>query len=141
MDVATIAQIVTAVTNTLFVVVLAAGYYTWRVSQRTLEEMKAQRTPLCRPQVIVQEDYDGLPEIDVAMRNVSEGAAKDITSEFSAPIESSNGFVISELPYFKDGLNFLPPNGEVSCYWDNLDSLLPYLGSKGLQDGIYVTTR
>lgn len=42
MDVATIAQIVTAATNTLFVVVLAAGYYfTWRVSQRTLDEMKA----------------------------------------------------------------------------------------------------
>jgi hypothetical protein len=142
MDVATVAQIVTAVTNTLFVVVLAAGYYyTWRVSQRTLEEMKAQRTSVGRPQVIVQEDYDGLPEIDVAIRNVSEGAAKDVTFEFSAPVESSNGFVISDLPYFASGLDFLPPNGEISCYWDNLDSLLPYLQEKDLQDGIYVTAR
>ena len=37
MDVVTLAQIVTSVTNPLFVIVLAAGYYyTWRVSQNTL---------------------------------------------------------------------------------------------------------
>jgi hypothetical protein len=52
------------------------------------------------------------------------------------PIESSNGFIISDLPYFKYGLDFLPPNGEITCYWDELDSLLPFLESKGL-----VTTR
>ncbi|MEJ7873428.1 MAG: hypothetical protein WKF67_14315, partial [Rubrobacteraceae bacterium] len=61
MDIVTIAQIVTAVTNLFFVVVLAAGYYfTWRVSQKTLAEMKSQRTAMGRPLVIVQEDYDGL---------------------------------------------------------------------------------
>jgi hypothetical protein len=56
MDVVTLAQIVTSVTNTLFVIVLAAGYYyTWRVSQNTLAEMRAQRTAMGRPLVIVQE--------------------------------------------------------------------------------------
>lgn len=142
MDVVTIAQIVTSVTNTLFVIVLAAGYYyTWRVSQNTLEEMRAQRTAMGRPLVIVQEDYDSLPELDLAIRNVSEGAARDIEFEFSAPIESSNGFLVSDLPYFKYGLDFLPPNGEITCYWDELDSLLPFLESKDLQNGIHVTTR
>jgi hypothetical protein len=82
------------------VIVLAAGYYfTWRVSQTTLEEMRAQRTAMGRPLVIVQEDYESLPELDVAIRNVSEGAARDIEFEFSVPIESSNGFVVSDLPY------------------------------------------
>ncbi len=142
MDVVTLAQIVTSVTNTLFVIVLAAGYYyTWRVSQNTLREMRAQRTSMGRPLVIVQEDYDDLPELDVTIRNVSEGAARDISFEFSAPIESSNGFVISDLPYFKHGLDFLPPQGEISCYWDELDSLLPYLEEKGLLNGIQVTVR
>ena len=140
MDIVTLAQVVTSVTNLLFVVVLAAGYYfTWRVSQTTLQEMRSQRTAMGRPLVIVQEDYESLPELDVAIRNVSEGAARDIEFEFSAPIESSNGFVVSELPYFKYGLDFLPPNGEITCYWDELDSLLPYLGSKNLQNGIHVT--
>jgi hypothetical protein len=73
-DLATLAQVVTSVTNLLFVVVLAAGYYfTWRVSQQTLGEMREQRTAMGRPLVIVQEDYDDLPELDVAIRNVSGG--------------------------------------------------------------------
>lgn len=84
MDLVTVAQIVTALTNLAFVIVLAAGYYfTWRVSQQTLKEMREQRTAMGRPLVIVQEDYDDLPELDVAIRNVSEGAARDITKSLS----------------------------------------------------------
>jgi hypothetical protein len=142
MDVATIAQVVTAITNTLFVIVLAVGYYiTWRVSQQTLNEMKAQRMAVGRPQVIVDDDYESLPEVNTAVRNVSQGAARDITFEFSAPVESSNGFVISDLPYFAGGMDFLPPDGEISTYWDHLEALLPFLEQKGLGKGIRVTTR
>ena len=142
MDILTVAQVVTSVTNLMFVIVLAGGYYfTWRVSQTTLEEMRAQRTAMGRPLVIVREDYESLPELDVVIRNVSEGAAKDIEFDFSVPIESSNGFVVSDLPYFKYGLDFLPPNGEITCYWDELDSLLPFLESKNLHNGIHVTVR
>jgi hypothetical protein len=142
MDLVTLAQVVTSVTNLLFVIVLAAGYYfTWRVSQTTLQEMRSQRTAMGRPLVIVQEDYESLPELDVAIRNVSQGAARDIEFQFSAAIESSNGLVVSDLPYFKYGLDFLPPHGEITCYWDELDSLLPYLESKNLQNGIHVTVR
>ena len=115
-DIVTLAQVITSVTNLLFVIVLAAGYYfIWRVSQTTLEEMRTQRTAMGRPLVIVQEDYESLPELDVAIRNVSEGVARDIEFEFSVPIESSNGFVVSDLPYFKYGLSFPPPNGEITC--------------------------
>ena len=142
MDIATLAQVVTSITNLLFVIVLAGGYYfTWRVSQTTLQEMRTQRTAMGRPLVIVQEDYESLPELDVAIRNVSEGAARDIEFQFSSPIESSNGFVISDLPYFKYGLDFLPPQGEITCYWDELDSLLPFLESKDLRNGIHVTVK
>ena len=141
-DIVTLAQIINSVTNLLFVIVLAAGYcFTWRVSQTTLEEMRAQRTAMGHPLVIVQEDYESLPELDVAMRNVSEGAARDIEFEFSVPIKSSNGFVVSDLPYFKYGLDFLPPHGEITCYWDELDSLLPFLESKDLRNGLHVTVR
>jgi hypothetical protein len=141
-DLATLAHVVTSVTNTLFVIVLAAGYYfTWRVSQQTLAEMREQRTAMGRPLVIVQEDYDDLPKLDVAIRNVSEGAARDITFEFSAPLENSGGFVISDLPYFRDGLDFLPPHGELSCYWDDLNALIPFLEKRDLRGGITVIVR
>src|SRR5215211_4820275 len=103
--------------------------------------MRAQRTAMGRPLVIVQEDYESLPELDVAIHNVSEGAARDIQLEFSVPIESSNGFVVSDLPYFKNGLDFLPPHGEITCCWDELDSLLPFLESKDLRNCIHVTVR
>ena len=84
-----------------------------------------------RPQVIVDDDYSRLPEVDISIRNISEGAAKEISFEFSAPIESSDGRVISKLAYFQDGLSFLTPGKEITCHWGHLDTLLPFLKEKG----------
>ncbi len=82
----------------------------------------------------MDDDYDRLPEVDIVVRNVSQGAARDITFEFSAPVESSEGFVVSELPHFKQGMDFLAPGGEISCRWDDLDTLLPFLKKKGIRE-------
>lgn len=38
-------------------------------------------------------------------------------------------------------MDFLSPDGEISCYWDHLDRLLPLLEERGLQEGIKITTR
>ena len=46
MDIVTLAQVVTSVTNLLFVVLAAGYYFTWRVSQTTLQEMRSQRTAM-----------------------------------------------------------------------------------------------
>ena len=94
-----------------------------------------------RPQVIVDDEYSRLPEVDIVVRNVSEGAARDITFEFYAPVESSDGFVISELACFKYGLDFLVPGGEISRQWDHLHSLLPLPKEKRFDGKILVTTR
>lgn len=91
--------------------------------------------------MIVDADYGRLPTVDIAIRNVSSGPAKEISFGFSAPVKSSDGTVIFDLPYFKDGLDFLAPDGRISCYWDHLDNLLPLLRQKGLEGGIMVTTR
>jgi hypothetical protein len=85
--------------------------------------------------------YRSLPEVDLVVSNASQGAAKDITFEFSSAVESSDDTVISELSYFSDGLKFLAPGGETSCYWAHLDSLLPLLEEKVLQEGVAVTVR
>ena len=61
-DTITLAQVITSVTNLLFAIVLAVGYYfTWRVSQTPLEEMRAQRTAMDRPLVIVLYQPDSGP--------------------------------------------------------------------------------
>jgi hypothetical protein len=77
----------------------------------------------------------------VVVRNFTEAPAKDITFDFSAPVESSDGYVLSDLPYFKDGLPFLAPQGQITCYWDSMPSLASLLKEKGLKDGIAVSTR
>ena len=137
-----IAQIASPILQAVFIAVIGLGYYyQWRVSRKTLDEMREERVSGGRPQVIVDDDYSSLPEVNIAVRNVSSGPAKDITFEFSAPVESSGGFVVSDLPYFKDGLDFLAPDGTVTCYWDRLDSLIPFLKERGLEGGIKVTTR
>ena len=142
MDFQTAAQFVTPATNIILTVVFAIGYYVLiRQQQETLNEMREARMSGGRPQVIVQADYKRLPEVDLLVRNVQGGAAREIDFSFSAPAESSDGFVVSELPYFKEGLDFLEPGGEISCYWDSLGSLIPLLKEKGLTDGIVVTVK
>jgi hypothetical protein len=137
-----IAQIANPIVSLIFVIVLGVGYYyQWKVSRKTLDEMREQRISGGRPQVIVDDDYGSLPEVDIVVRNVSSGPAKDISFEFSTPMESSEGYVVSDLPYFRDGLDFLAPDGRISVYWDHLDRLLPFLREKGLEGGISVTTR
>jgi hypothetical protein len=148
-DPSTIAQFLSAATNIIFVVVISIGYYMMvklyrqmvNIYDRMVRETEAQGTALGRPQVIVDTDYGRLPQVDVVVRNLSQGAAREVSFEFSAPVVSSDGTVISDLSYFKDGLHFMSPGGEISCYWDHLDNLLPLLEEKGLTNGISVTTR
>jgi hypothetical protein len=128
MDTITIIQIAQGISNVFSVIVIALGYYAIvRVTRESVEEMRAQRLAGGRPTVIVADNYQNLPEIDIVIRNMVGGPAKDITFEFSAPIEDSSGYVISDLPIFKNGLAFLAPEGEIAVYWDHLDSLLPHL--------------
>jgi hypothetical protein len=141
MDITTFAQLASSVSNILMVFAVATGYYfVVRTNQGTLEEMRAQRLAGGRPTVIVTDNYNNLPEVDLVIRNMVGGPAKEISFEFSAPVEDSKGGIVSELPVFRDGLDFLSPEGEISIYWDHLDSLLPYLRQKGVKEGIWVRT-
>ena len=57
-----------------------------------------------RPLITVSEDYATLTNLNVVVQNSGGGPAKDISFEFSASIKSSYGFVVSDLPLFKEGL-------------------------------------
>jgi hypothetical protein len=141
-DTITLIQIAQGISNVFSVIVVALGYYALvRVTQKSVEEMRAQRLAGGRPMVIVDDNYNNLPEIDIVIRNMLGGPAKDISFEFSTPVESSSGYVITDLPVFKNGLAFLSPNSEIGVYWDHLDSLLPHLRQKGIEEAISVTTR
>jgi hypothetical protein len=137
-----IAQIVTAITTVFYAGVFAIGYYLLiKGNRQTLTEMREQRISGGRPQVILQGRYDRLPMVDLVVRNFGGGVAKDITFTFSEPIEDSSGFVVSELPYLKEGMSFLGPGEEVACAWDNLENLARSLREKGHKRGILVKVR
>lgn len=73
----------------IFVAVIGLGYYfSVKVSRESVREMREERLSGGRPQVIVDDSYNRLPEVDILVRNVKGGAAKDISFEFSAPVES-----------------------------------------------------
>ncbi len=134
-DITPIAQIISAVA-------IALGYLLLIKNQRKMiRERREEHAAGGRPQVVVTADHSHSPEIYLVVRNFTQAPAKDITFDFSAPVESRDGYVLSELPYFKDGLPFLAPEGAITCYLDSLPSLAPLLKEKGLEEGIGVTTR
>lgn len=143
MDLVTISQIANPILQTVFIAVIGLGYYfTVRATQATVAEMRAEHTAGGgRPLITVSEDYANLPNISLIVQNVGQGPAKDISFEFSAPVESSDGLVLSELPFFEEGLNSLAPGAKIGCYWDTLDNLLPLIKERKIASDITVTVR
>ena len=136
MDVATTVQIVTAASNIVFAGVVGIGYYLLiRVSRETLHEMREARVAAGRLQIIVEADYSRLPMVDAVVRNLGGGAARDIEFEFSAPMVSSTGFVLSDLNYFRAGMNFLEAGADVGSFWDTFGDLVSTLWQSGPERG------
>jgi hypothetical protein len=137
-----IAQIVTAITTVFYAAVFAIGYYlVIKGNREMLREMREQRLSGGRPQVLIEARYSRLPMVDLTVRNFGGGVAKDITFDFSVPIEDSRGFVLSELPYFEEGMSFLGPGEEVACAWDELENIVSSLRERRYNEGILVKVR
>jgi hypothetical protein len=143
MDLVSIAQVVNPILQTVFIVVIGLGYYyTIRATQTMVREMRTEHIAGGgRPLITVSENYASLPDMSIIVQNVGQGPAKDITFEFSDPIKSSDGQVLSELPFFAEGLTSLAPGAAIGCYWDSLDNLLPAVKEGKVASDITVTVR
>jgi hypothetical protein len=93
-DLVTLSQIANPILQTIFIAVIGVGYYfTVRATWATVQEMRAEHAAGGgRPLITVSEDYANLPNISLIVQNVGQGPAKDISFEFSAAVESSDGF-------------------------------------------------
>ena len=130
MDIAVLAQLLSSV-GTL---VVAAGIlYQGRQARNA-------RNDEDRPQIIVDADYTGRFTTNIVVKNIGNGTAKNITFEFSAPLESTSGYDITELPYFKHGINFMAPQTDLPAVWDSYQNVVKNLRAKGLTEGITITS-
>lgn len=131
MDVGAIAQIL----SSLATFVVAAGIlYQGREARKARDDQD-------RPQIIVDADYTGRFTTNIVVRNIGHGMAKNITFEFSAPIQTAEGQDITELPYFKHGINFMAPQTDLPSVWDSYQNVVQNLRDKGLMEGITITSR
>src|SRR5215210_6874452 len=130
MDIAVLAQVL----SSLATFVVAAGIlYQGREARRA-------RNDEDRPQIIVDADYTGRFTTNIVVRNIGHGTAKNITFAFSAPLESTSGYDITELPYFQNGINFMAPQTDLPAVWDSYQNVVKNLRDKGLTEGITITS-
>ena len=131
MDIAVLAQLLSSV-GTL---VVATGIlYQGRQARKARDDTD-------RPQIIVDADYTGRFTTNIVVRNIGNGTAKNITFEFSAPLESTSGYDITELPYFQHGINFMAPQTDLPAVWDSYQNVVQNLRDKGLTNGITITSK
>ncbi len=131
MDIAVLAQVL----SSLATFVVAAGIlYQGREARKARDDQD-------RPQIIVDADYTGRFTTNIVVRNIGHGMAKNITFEFSAPIETTSGQDITELLYFRNGLNFMAPQTDIAAVWDSYQNVVETLRDKGLTEGITITSR
>jgi len=142
-----VVQAANVVLQAAFIVIVGLGYYysvrATRVmgqsTQEMVQEMREERTTGGRPLITVSEDYESLPNLSLVVQNVGHGPAKSISFSFSAQVESSDGFVLSDLAIFQEGLTDLAPGAKILCYWDKLENLLPMMQEGRLEREISVT--
>jgi hypothetical protein len=112
-----------------------------------VQEMRQARREALQPHVLVDADQTKPPFVYVVVRNIGQGAAKDISFEFSdvteIPGSENNPSVgpVNEQVYFKDGIPFLAPGAEISTLWGSMIDLGNHLRERGLNDGVAITSR
>ena len=130
MDIAVLAQLL----SSLGTLVVAAG-----ILYQGREARKA-RNDEDRPQIIVDADYTGRFTTNIVVRNIGHGVARNITFGFSAPLQSTGGQDITELPYLRNGINFMAPQTSLPAVWDSYQNVVQNLRAKGLTKGITITS-
>ena len=120
--------------SSLGTLVVAAG-----ILYQGRQALKA-RNDTDRPQIIVDADYTGRFTTNIVVRNIGHGVAKNITFGFSAPLETTSGHDVTELPYFKHGINFMAPQTDLPAVWDSYQNVVQNMRDKGLNEGITITS-
>jgi hypothetical protein len=120
MDIAVVAQLL----SSLGTLIVATGIlYQGRQARKARDDTD-------RPQIMVDADYTGRFTTNVVVRNIGNGTAKNITFEFSAPLQSTSGYDITELPYFRTAINLMAPQTDLAAVWDSYQNVVENLRTR-----------
>lgn len=135
-----VAQVLSPLLYAAFIVVI---YFQLRAARESVREVRQEFLAAGRPVVAVHDEFDHeTRSLSLAVENVGQGPAKGISFEFSQPIESSDGVIVSGLPIFAIGLTSLSPGARITCWWDDLDDQMTFLRKNGLDgEDFQVTVR
>ena len=154
--VAQVAQVIIQIATAITTVFLARWAYSQakaaqqqaQATKETVNEMRESRLAQERPHIIVEADHSRPTFVYIVVRNIGKGAAKNITFEFSDPIESPQSAdptsvmrPLNEQPFFQEGFDYRAPGREYKCFWASMRDLPQFLRDRGLQNGIRVTSR
>jgi hypothetical protein len=129
--VSSVAQVLSPLLYAAFIVVI---WFQLRAARDSLREVRQEFLAGGRPVVAVHDEYDHATRaLSIAVENVGQGPAKNISFAFSRPIQSSDGVVVSGLPLFAIGLTSLSPGARITCWWDHLDDQMAFLRENGLE--------
>jgi hypothetical protein len=129
--VSTVAQTIAPILYAVFIVVI---WFQFRAARESVQEVRQEFLAGGRPVVAVHDEFDhGTRALSIAVENVGQGPAKNISFAFSRPIESSDGVVVSGLPVFTVGLTSLSPGARITCFWDDLDDQMTFLRKNGIE--------
>jgi len=81
-------------------------------SKRIAEEMKLAREMQTMPSIIAYFDNPRSTLLDLVVKNISHGAAKDVRLKIEPPLCDHKGRDIAELSLFQRGIDFFPPGRE-----------------------------
>ena len=83
-----------------------------KATKTMAEETKLAREMQTIPSIIAYFDNPQSTLLDLVVKNIGYGAAKDVRLEIDPPLYDHNNRDISELSLFKQGIKFFPPNRE-----------------------------
>ncbi len=81
-------------------------------NRKMAEEMKLAREMQATPSITAYFDNPQSALLDLVVKNIGYGAAKDVRLKIDPPLHDQKKRDIAELSLFKRGINFFPPNRE-----------------------------
>jgi len=109
--IATVALAIATITLAIF------NRYHAKATRQMVVEMRKNRELQMRPCIVLDFDFQGAL-MNLAVKNMGDGAARDVRFQFEPHFVNSAGMDVCEYPIFKDGISFLAPHKEITQFVD-----------------------